>query len=103
MTDPYGDTGQYTGSVHNEKAHGKGTMNYDDGRSYVGMLGLVMMLLVMRDVLQNHFFCCHSNYACNRFFTIEQWFLSKTREWYEGPWHGYGKATFTNGDSYDGE
>jgi hypothetical protein len=36
MTDPYGDTGKYTGSVHDEKPHGKGTMNYDDGRTYAG-------------------------------------------------------------------
>ena len=36
MVDPYGDTGQYTGQVENEKPHGKGTMKYDDGRVYVG-------------------------------------------------------------------
>lgn len=36
MVDPYGDAGKYTGQVHNEKPHGKGTMKYDDGRVYVG-------------------------------------------------------------------
>ena len=36
MVDPYGDAGKYTGQVHNEKPHGRGTMNYDDGRVYVG-------------------------------------------------------------------
>lgn len=34
--DPYGDVGKYTGQIHNEKSHGKGTMKYDDGRIYVG-------------------------------------------------------------------
>jgi hypothetical protein len=24
-------------------------------------------------------------------------------EWYEGRWHGQGNATFTNGDTYDGQ
>jgi hypothetical protein len=38
MVDPYGDSGKYTGHVHNEKAHGKGTMLYDDGRVYAGTL-----------------------------------------------------------------
>ena len=38
MVDPYGDAGKYTGQVHNEKPHGRGTMNYDDGRVYVGKL-----------------------------------------------------------------
>jgi hypothetical protein len=38
MMDPYGDSGKYTGQVHNEKAHGKGTMKYNDGRVYVGTL-----------------------------------------------------------------
>ena len=36
IVDPYGDMGSYTGNVHNGKAHGKGTMKYDDGRIYVG-------------------------------------------------------------------
>lgn len=27
----------------------------------------------------------------------------KLGEWYEGRWHGAGRATFTNGDSYDGQ
>ena len=37
--DPYGDTGLYTGQVNqSDKAHGKGTMKYDDGRVYVGAL-----------------------------------------------------------------
>ena len=36
MTDPYGDTGIYTGQVKNDKPQGRGTMKYDDGRVYVG-------------------------------------------------------------------
>jgi hypothetical protein len=47
MVDPYGDKGLYTGQVmnpssscagggDNNKAHGKGTMKYEDGRVYVG-------------------------------------------------------------------
>jgi hypothetical protein len=36
MTDPFGDTGMYTGQTRDGKAHGRGTMEYDDGRLYVG-------------------------------------------------------------------
>jgi len=36
MTDPYGDTGVYTGQAKDDKPHGKGTMQYDDGRVYEG-------------------------------------------------------------------
>jgi hypothetical protein len=36
MIDPYGDVGNYTGPVHNDKMEGNGTMKYDDGRVYAG-------------------------------------------------------------------
>jgi hypothetical protein len=36
MKDPYGDTGIYTGHVKENVPNGKGTMEYDDGRLYVG-------------------------------------------------------------------
>eukprot|EP00980_Cylindrotheca_fusiformis_P005479 scaffold1169_cov120-Cylindrotheca_fusiformis.AAC.29 len=36
IVDPYGDTGKYTGRLHNHKPHGIGTMRYDDNRIYVG-------------------------------------------------------------------
>jgi hypothetical protein len=36
IVDPYGDSGKYTGSIHNEKPNGTGTMRYDDNRVYIG-------------------------------------------------------------------
>jgi hypothetical protein len=42
MVDPYGDAGEYTGQVHDDKPHGKGTMKYDDGRVYVGEYSAVL-------------------------------------------------------------
>ena len=36
ITDPYGDTGRYTGLLVKEQPYGHGSMHYDDGRSYTG-------------------------------------------------------------------
>ena len=36
LSDPYGDTGRYTGVMVGGKPHGQGTMHYTDGRIYSG-------------------------------------------------------------------
>lgn len=63
LSDPYGDTGVYTGVLLRSTMmpHGPGRMVYDDDRrNYDG-------------------------------------------EWRHGRWHGYGSATFPNGDTYVGD
>jgi hypothetical protein len=93
LIDPYGDVGVFTGSLRNDKPHGFGKMQYDDGRLYEGTTSrceyiyVCVVGLANDSISQNRLYygCCH------------------TGDWKYGRWHGRGKAHFANGDVYQGQ
>lgn len=101
ILDPYGDKGTFTGVVLRSTGmpHGLGRMIYEeDGRIYEGdwyvailWTAHVHLVLYAAPLLVPQHHCSllgfHYGFHDRR----------------HGRWHGYGRASFSNGDSYEGE